>query len=157
MTQWKQPPLAKVYEAFTAVTDGRVRVEETGHATVVSSERDKIYDVEWTDDAKKISSNDNASYWQGYLGYPAIALLLTTGVLRADPAAVTPLGGVDWHALNRRFRRDYDAAVAHVLDDLQAGGVDTGAIRTAAEDVLRQLAALEPERLGPRRRPPKAG
>ena len=35
-----------------------------------------------------ITANDNASYWQGYLGYPAVAVLLAIGALHADQAIV---------------------------------------------------------------------
>ena len=46
---------------------------------VVSSDGTKKYRVEISADGREISSNDNASYWQGYLGYPAIAVLMARG------------------------------------------------------------------------------
>ena len=76
---WKLPPAAKVYEAFGAVADGRVHLGAPGQAEVVSSGGDRRYTVEWTDDLATIAANDNASYWQGYLGYPAVAVLLAVG------------------------------------------------------------------------------
>ena len=42
---WKMPPLAKVYEALTAVADGRVTLLDDTHARVQSSDRRKTYDV----------------------------------------------------------------------------------------------------------------
>ncbi|MGH7917413.1 MAG: hypothetical protein ACREQE_08080, partial [Candidatus Binataceae bacterium] len=65
---WKMPPIAKVYEALGALSDGRVQIESATHARVTSSAGDKVYEVESTTDGRTISSNDNASYWQGYLG-----------------------------------------------------------------------------------------
>jgi len=43
MPPWKMPPIAKVYEALSALEDGRVRILEPGRAEVVSSSGDKIY------------------------------------------------------------------------------------------------------------------
>jgi hypothetical protein len=67
---WKMPPLAKVYEALGAIGDGRVRIEDTRHAFVTSSDGTKTYEVETNHDGREISSNDNASFWQGYLATP---------------------------------------------------------------------------------------
>jgi hypothetical protein len=142
-----------VFEAFSAVADGRVRLAGPGSATVVSSGGDRIYDVEWTEDARSISANDNASYWQGYLGYPALAVLLARGELQAGEDVVRALAGVPWHDLNARFKRDYDAAVAHVLAGLPEGAPAPEAIERAVDNVMDQLAALDLQR-GARRRPP---
>lgn len=154
MGAWKLPPRAKVYEAFSAVADGRVRLTGPGSATVTSSGGDKVYDVTWSDDDRLISANDNASYWQGYLGYPALAVLLARGELRAGEDVVRALAGVKWHDLNARFKRDYDAAVAHVLAGLPAGAPDARAIDRAVDAVLEQLSALGLQRAGRGRRPP---
>ena len=35
---WKMPPLAKIYEAFGAIGDGRVQFEDEQHARVLSSD-----------------------------------------------------------------------------------------------------------------------
>jgi hypothetical protein len=154
MTTWKLPPPAKVYEALTAVADGRVRLTTAGRAEVESSGRDKTYDVEWSEDQRSFTANDNASYWQGYVGYPIIAVLITIGELDVEPAVAKALAGVDWNAVNRRFRRDYDAAVSFVLSELETRGVDAEWIVRAADRLMEQLAALDlqrPSRGRPRR------
>jgi hypothetical protein len=152
MAPWKLPPRAKVFEAFTAVADGRVRIVGPGSATVTSSAGDKTYDVEWSDDGRTVSANDNASYWQGYLGYPIIAVLLARGELHAGEDAVAALAGVPWHELNQRYKRDYDAAVAHVLGELSGG--DAAAVEAEVDRVRADLAALDLQRTGRGRRPP---
>ena len=81
---------------------------------VVSSEGAKTYRVELSADGREISSNDNASYWQGYLGYPAIAVLMSRGTLRASAAAMRALAGIPWKELNRRFKNDYARTTAEV-------------------------------------------
>ena len=73
--RWKLPPIAKVYEALSAVADGRVRITGDTAAQVTSSTRDKTYTVHWSPDLAHITANDNASHWQGYTGYPIIAVL----------------------------------------------------------------------------------
>jgi hypothetical protein len=157
MASWKLPPRAKIFEAFTAVADGRVRLTGPGSATVTSSGGDKTYDVGWSDDDRTVTANDNASYWQGYLGYPAVAVLLTVGALHADGAIVGLLAGVPWHELNARFKRDYDAAVDSVLADLEEQGADRARIVAEVDAVMAQLAALELQRPPRRRRPPPGG
>ncbi|MBR7517949.1 hypothetical protein KC217_19935, partial [Mycobacterium tuberculosis] len=76
MSKWPLPKIEKVYEALSAVLDGRVELKAERSAAVTSSSRDKAYTVEWSDDDKKIISNDNATYYQGYMGYPIIAVVI---------------------------------------------------------------------------------
>lgn len=154
MATWKLPPRAKVFEAFSAIADGRVRITGPASATVLSSNGAKTYDVEWSEDGRTIASNDNASYWQGYLGYPALAVLLERGLLQAGEDEVRALAGVPWHDLNTQYKRDYDAAVAHVLAGLPDGAPGPEVIERAVDDVLEQLAALDLQRAGRGRRPP---
>jgi hypothetical protein len=153
--QWKMPPLAKVYEALGAIGDGRVRIEDGQRASVTSSDGAKIYSVENSAEATEISSNDNASFWQGYLGYPAIAMLIARGLIDADQEAVRALTGVPWKELNSRYRNDYDRTLEQVMRDAAARGYDVDAIHAAAGAVLEALRKLAP-RQGPRHRPPRA-
>jgi hypothetical protein len=155
MAGWRLPPKAKVYEAFSAVADGRVSIAGPGTAEVVSSARDRTYTVEWSGDGAVVSSNDNASYWQGYLGYPIIAVLLVQGRVRADEGVVGLLGGVPWHDLNARFKRDYDAAVEHVLESFAEREPDRAHVVAEVDGVMAQLEALDLQRAGRGRRPPR--
>jgi hypothetical protein len=154
MTQWKMPPVAKVYEALSAIADGRVEIISPGQAQVVSSAGDKTYSVTWSADGRRITSNDNASVWQGYTGYPIIAVLLAAGWIPYDSAIASPLAGVPWHELNERFKRDYGAAVESVLQNIQARGGDREAIERQVEEIYRRLEVLRLER-GPRLPPPR--
>lgn len=151
MPKWNMPPIAKVYEALSAVADGRVKLAGETSAEVLSSERDKTYAVKWSMDRPVITSNDNATRWQGYIGYPIIAVLLQAGRIPYDPAAAAELAAVPWHALNKQFRRDYDAAVGHVLAQLRERGGDADAIRQEAQRIYAALADLQLERPEPKR------
>ena len=81
-------------------------------------------------------------------------MLLARGELHAGEDAVAALAGVPWHDLNKRFRRDYDAAVAHVLAGLPARGEDPALVERQVDAVLEQLAGLDLQRAGRGRRPP---
>ena len=150
---WKMPPLIKVYEALGAIADDRVQMQDEGHATVASSEGDKTYAI--AINAREVAANDNASYWQGYLGYPAIAVMIARGMIAADRDAINALGGIPWKKLNRQYRNDYVRTLADVDQVLMERGIDPAAIKAACETILAALREFAPIQ-GPRRRPPRA-
>jgi hypothetical protein len=155
MSGWKVPPKAKIYEALTAVADGRVKLRGGETAEVLSSDGTKTYIVEWSSDLGGITSNDNGSYWQRYIGYPIIAVLMALGKLDFDETVAQALSGINWKQMNRRFRNDYDKAVESVLLNLD---VESGLrLRVASEvdKIFAQIETLDLEALPRRRRPPK--
>ncbi len=150
---WKKPPQAKIYEALSAIADGRVKLLEGQSAEVASSDQSKTYSVAWSEDLNAFTSNDNASYWQGYMGYPLIAVLMLLGKIDFSREAAGLLAGIPWKQLNKRFRNDYAKAVASVLSDLEATRRGAREMITAEVDrTMAQIEALELEKL-PRRRP----
>jgi hypothetical protein len=152
-TPWKMPPLIKVYEALGAVADDHVQLIDERQALVSSSDGRKTYEVELVD--RTISANDNASYWQGYLGYPAIAVLIARGVVPADPAAMAALRGIPWKELNSRFHNDYARTLDEVVQRLAERATDTAIIDAACTAVLQAVQKFAPTR-GPRRRSPRS-
>ena len=76
----KLPPISKVYEALSAVADNRVFLYET-EAYVISSDHSKVYTVRFQD--MVYSSNDRATSWQHYPGYPIIAVLISQDMFPA--------------------------------------------------------------------------
>jgi hypothetical protein len=150
---WKMPPLIKIYEAIGAVADGRVHLEDENHASVISSETSKSYLVESS--GREISANYNASYWQGYLGYPAIAVMIARGILRPPPDTLVALRGFPWKELNRRFRNDYELTLREVANRIIEGGGDPAAVDAACAELLEALRSFAPRR-GRRRRPPRS-
>ena len=150
----KLPPLAKVFEAWSALADGRVALDaEKRRASVASSNGEKAYTVTWSEDGAVYSSNDSATYWQGYAGYPVIAVLMAQGRLPFDRAMADGFAHVNWTKLNERHRRDYAAAVREVVDER---GLDAAQADAAAHEALDALAALD---IGLKRgsvRPPRA-
>ena len=74
----KLPPVEKAFEAYSALADGRVEMHDD-YALVDSSDGAKTYEVSWQGDT--YASTDNGTYWQGYAGYPVIAVLIMQGRL----------------------------------------------------------------------------
>jgi hypothetical protein len=152
-SEWKLPPIVKVYEALGAVGDGRIRIVDDTHAIVTSSAGKKNYNVETSLDGREVSSNDNASYWQDYLGYPGIAVLIERGHYRPPANVTDALAGIPWKEINTRFRNNYEKTIAEVEKQVEDSGHDPDAVRSEAEAVLEFLKTFKPKR-GTRRRPP---
>lgn len=155
MTQWKQPPIIKLYEALGAIGDGRI--ERDGNtAKVWSSSRGKYYDVRYDPEQRAIKANDNGSYWQGYLGYPALAFLLDAGVVLYDPALATRLRGFTWKDINVKFKNDWARTEQLVLDELvtREPELDLKKFRAELEHILEQVMDLKLSMLGSRALPP---
>jgi hypothetical protein len=151
---WKMPPIAKVYEAIGAIGDGRVKIMDERHAAVTSSDGSKTYAVELSAAGHEISSNDNSSYWQGYLGYPAIAVMIARGFYQLRKDVIQALSGIPWKELNRRFRNNYERTIAEVIRRAEDHGYDSAAIRAETDAVLAAVREYAPLR-GTRRPPPR--
>mgnify|MGYP003623413141 CR=1 FL=1 len=117
----KPPPLEKIPEAYSVIADERIEIGG-GRATVKSSEGKKTYLVEWDGDV--YSANDNATYWQGYPGYPIIAVLLLQERLPYNREDAFAFKGINWKKLNAAHKNNYAAALAEVLNRLKAEGID---------------------------------
>lgn len=112
----KLPPIEKIYEAYSAIADERI-ILHADHASVFSSDRSKEYTVAWEGDI--YSSDDNATYWQGYAGYPVIAVLMKQEKLPLDIRITSHFAGINWSELNAKYKRDYTKAAAAVMDSLE--------------------------------------
>lgn len=132
----KFPPIEKILEAYTAIADGHVKLEND-QALVTSSNEAKTYTVTFHDNTH--TSNDNASYWQGYLSYPGIAVLMLQGKLPYDKELAQQFAGVDWNKINQEYKRNYAQAADAVMT---AKGIDKKKAETELHhvyDALKQL------------------
>ncbi|MDF7665197.1 hypothetical protein [Bifidobacterium sp. ESL0745] len=113
----KPTPIAKIYEALSAVADGRVQLcGPESKAIVTSSAHMKRYTVMISDGL--YSSNDNATYWQHYAGYPIIAVLVEQGRVSLPPNSQPLLEhfkNINWKRLNTDNKNHYDQAVSQFL------------------------------------------
>lgn len=136
----KLPPIQKIYEAYSALADDRFDLKPE-EATVTSSDGSRTYTVRWQDGVYR--STDNATYWQGYAGYPVIVVLLLQGLLPYDAEIAGWFKGIPWKALNDAHKRDYGAALQEAFQ--MAGLTEEQAARAeakAAED-MAALSALD--------------
>jgi hypothetical protein len=156
MQEWKAPPIAKIYEALGAVADERVTGRNGQKAAVMSSSGDKEYTVEWGNDFEWITSNDNASYWQGYIGYPIVAVLINEGVLKFDAKAAEFLKGVPWKKLNTKNKNNFAKTIDDVLTDVRSKGGDVDGIISECQRIAAEVMKLNLKRPGKKRPPPKS-
>lgn len=136
----KLPPIEKIPEAYSAIVDNRVVMSEHS-ALVNSSDYTKRYTVTW--DGDLYTANDNASIWQGYAGYPMIAVLMLQGKLSLDIHIAEHFKDINWKALNTKHKNKYDKAVAEILDSLKEKGVDTDAINAEINKVYEDIRTLD--------------
>lgn len=139
-------PVEKIYEAFSAIADNRVKFisEEgclmptaQGEAKVTSSDGKKIYTVTWQ--GEDYTSNDNATYWQGYAGYPVIAVLMLQGRLPLDRNIAELFKGINWNELNSGHKRDYSSALDEVIEKR---AIDRSAIDGIVQETYSLLGSL---------------
>jgi len=152
---WKIPPVIKVYEALGAVTGGRVHFLDD-HADVFSSDKSKKYTVTFDLSKKNISANDNGSYWQKYLGYPAIAVLMLKRVISYDAKIAEALKDIPWKQWNDEFHQDYSKTIERVHQQLEKQGIEISKVQITIENImafLRENLFNMPEKL---QRPPRS-
>lgn len=142
------PPHAKVYEALSAVADGRVKMVSDTTAEVTSSSHTKTYTVKWNETATAMTSNDNGTYWQEYIGYPMIAVLMELGKIIYSRDMAMLVAGINWRELNKRYNNNFEHAAQSVLEDLEKQGKDRAALEHEAFTIYEQLRKLNVQKLG---------
>lgn len=140
------PPPEKIYEAWSAIASGRVRMQSPsqcgcGEAEVTSSDGVKAYNLRWN--GNEYESSDNATYWQGYPGYPILAVLMLQGRLPYNPEIAALFRGIDWKAANRNAKGDYALALKQVLGKLALSQEELEQIHRAASEAMEALRGLD--------------
>lgn len=139
----KLPLIEKVYEAWTALTDGRIQIhfedssKEKGYADVSSSDGQKSYVVKFS--GLFYSSDDNATFWRGYPGYPVIAVMMLRGEVPYDENEAKLWGGVNWTETNKAFKNNYAVAVTSIAEQR---GIDLEKSKEKAIEVMEALEKL---------------
>lgn len=146
----KMPPIQKILEAYTAIVDKHVELKNN-EALVTSSNGAKTYTVSWEDNI--YHSNDNATYWQGYAGYPIIAVLMLQGKIPFDQKLADNFASVNWNEVNAKFKRNYAKAASEVIKEKR---LDEKEVMAELEKVYRALKDLPITIKRGALRPPKA-
>ena len=150
--KWKHPPIIKIYEALGSVSDDRVNVDgNTGK--VFSSSGQKFYEVSYDPESNAIMTNDNGSYWQGYLGYPAIAFLIIKGVISYDEKLGNLLKGIAWKDINQKFKNDFDKTLRFILESKSEK--EKKELQEFVEKVNKEIVEMSLNLLGTKTKPPE--
>lgn len=150
--KWKNPPIIKIYEALGAVSDDRIEISGNT-AKVYSSSRNKFYDVNFDPEEKTIMTNDNGSYWKGYLGYPAIAFLIKTGTLSYDKKIANLLKDIAWKDVNQKFKNDFDKTLDYILSS--KSDREKESLRNFVDKISDEIKNLSLGYLGKKALPPE--
>ena len=149
---WIHPPLEKIYEALGALADGRVEVDGNS-ARVYSSSRNKFYIVHYDPDTQSIMTNDNASFYKDYMGYPALAYLMVIGELSYESKVAELLKGIPWKDLNEKYKHDFEETIEHVFRERTI--VERRAIEDEVRSIEEQLRQKHYALLGEKVQPPR--
>lgn len=156
LAPWPLPPSIKFLEALGAIADDRVEITETG-ARVTSSSGNKTYDVTIDERTRVIYSNDNASYFVGYLGYPAVAALMKRGLLPYDRGVAELLKEVPWKDINTRTKNNYTKTEQVIRETRGLSEEDWSRLQGEAGRIEIRLAAYKALKDASHRAKPPAG
>lgn len=136
----KLPPLEKIPEAYSAIEDKRIELFDN-YALVKSSDNKKEYLIKWHNNI--YYSNDNATYWQGYPGYPIIAVLMLQSKISFNKDISKYFKKINWHKLNKETNRDYQKSLTNILNNISQEEKDR--IYDECQKVYEELSNLEIE------------
>ena len=109
----KLPPIEKIAEAYSAIDDNRISEENENTYIVTSSNKEKTYKV--TINNNLYRSNDNATKFARYAGYPIIAVLMFKKLLPIPNQYLQYFKDINWNEINKKYKRDYALALDHIL------------------------------------------
>jgi len=152
LPKWELPPVDKIHEAYSAIADNRVMMFDT-YALVKSSDYTKEYIIEWDGDI--YSSNDNASYFQRYLGYPVIAVLMLQRRISYSPSVASHYKGIRWKTLNTQYKNKYSKVVEFIMSGFAENCIDVQQINNEVACVFEQIKSIDIFYRRSTHRPPK--
>ncbi|MGB9748914.1 MAG: hypothetical protein ACP5OZ_02130 [Candidatus Woesearchaeota archaeon] len=142
---WKLPPGVKVLEALGCIGDNRIVMKDKNRAVVFSSERKRAYLVVFYPEKNKVYSDDNASKFRHYIGYPIIAFFMKNKIIDYDKKLADNLKGINWHKLNLDFKRDYQKVEAYIEELCEKKGINREFVEEEIKRTLKRLEELKLE------------
>ncbi len=136
----KVTPKEKIPEALSAIADERIIISDNS-AEVYSSDNKKKYIIDWN--GNTYSSNDNATFWQGYAGYPIISVLIIQGKIKYDDSINDYFKNINWKELNTKYKNDYIKAVEYIYEGLRKDNIDIDYIEKEVNSIYKQLNELD--------------
>ena len=149
---WKKPHIEKIYEALTAIAEGRI--EKHGKtAKCFTSNNNKFYDIKYDPIIGSINSNDNEAYYTHSLSYPMIAYLMLTKKIPFERELLEILRDIDWDSINQNFKNDYDKSIRFVLGELKKNGDDVEFIKKEVKKIYDFTCGMNIKTLGEIQKP----
>jgi len=139
---WSLPPLTKVIEAYGCLGDNRIVISDDS-AKVYSSSRGKYYTVNYDSKENTISSNDNVSFYVGYMGYPVVAFLMKKGLVKYKPEFTEALAGFAWKDVNQTNNNNFAKTNEMALEMSEKRGYQRSEIEADAKSVLAQIKKIK--------------
>ncbi|MFH1452082.1 MAG: hypothetical protein ABIF88_02835 [archaeon] len=152
--KWKIPPKIKIYEALGCLADNRIK-EEKNEIRIYSSSLNKFYIIKYSESENAIMTNDNGSYWKGYLGYPGITYLMKIGKIKYAEKFSQALKGIKWKDINQKFKNDFDKTIEYLHKSLVLQGINLKEFGEEIDNILKQIELLNLNLLGNKILPPK--
>jgi hypothetical protein len=145
-----------VYEALSAIADGRFELIDAHNAKCTSTSQGKFYSIQYDQALNSIMSNDNMAYFRDEVSYPMVAMLLANGEIGFNRDILPYLKNIKWKEINQKNKNDYMKSVGQVLNQLKDSGVNTDVIESEANRIFEHLNALQLNKLGNKQVPPRA-
>ncbi len=139
MANYKIPIIEKLYEAYSAIADGRITFE-ADRIFVESSDYSKKYTITKTNNT--YISNDNMSYWKQTIGYPILAVMMLEGNIKFNNEVAKCFAGINWKNINTKYKNDYVKTGEIILSQLAEKRIDISWIKTETESVYAEVKNL---------------
>ncbi|TSA58262.1 hypothetical protein D4R42_00070 [bacterium] len=152
--KWKLPPIIKIYEALGCLADGRLKVTDF-EVRVYSSSGNKYYIVQYSESENAIMSNDNGSFWVGYLGYPSIAYLMKLGKLPFSKRYSEALKSIAWKDINTKNKNDFTKTMSEIDKIIKQRGINIKEFHDFIDKVEKAIKEKDLNLLGIKQNPPK--
>lgn len=144
------PPRIKRYEALGSIADWRTKTEDWEYR-VYSSSWNKYYGVEYNPTHNSIMTNDNATFYKWYLGYPALCYLLEEWILNYNPEQAKLVAWIYRKKLNTDMKYDFDAVIKHLQETIEA---DRKSFDEYVDACEKELQLLQLTQLWKKKKPP---
>ncbi|AFH42730.1 hypothetical protein IOK49_04380 [Fervidicoccus fontis] len=136
------PPRIKVLEALSTIGDKRITIIDDKNAIVKSSDGTREYKV-YLDLEKKIAnSNDNGTFYKGYMGYPIVSFLMLKGIVPYKEDVAELLKGIQWKTLNEKYK-SYKIVENIIKRSYKQKGRDPRELDQIMDSVMEALKNLE--------------
>lgn len=151
------PPIIKIYEALGAIADQRIELTQWlfVEAKVYSSSREKFYTTTYDPGNNAIMTNDNGSYWKGYLWYPAIAVLLLQGILPLNKEYAELLKNIARKDINTKNNNDFEKTQQQIDTMIVEKWCDIQNFHKYIQNIMDEITKKQFSYLGKKTLPPK--